>query len=103
MKLEHLRSLLGQTYSFDVLRKILDETARLYREDLENRWFFLLLNRVFVQVLDSPDLIDPDTADPILEVLSAQAINGLEAIARSDQGLLVSSADQLTEAYCGLR
>jgi hypothetical protein len=101
MNLRPLRSLLRPPYSDEALGQILIETSRLYREDLEHRWFFLLLNRVFVRVLDNPDLTEPDTAEPVLQTLSAQALIGLTGIEQRDRDLLISAANQITEAYCG--
>jgi hypothetical protein len=50
MNLTPLRTLLKQEYSHEVCVEILSETSRLYREDLPNRWYFLLLNRLFAAV-----------------------------------------------------
>jgi len=46
-------------------------------------------------------LIDPETADPVLSTLLEHALLGLSVL--DDQELLVQSAQQLTEAYCGMR
>jgi hypothetical protein len=62
-----------------------------------------LLNRIFAQLLDNPDLYEVDTTEPILEVISAQALSGIKAIEQLDSEALASSANQLTEAYCGIR
>jgi hypothetical protein len=59
------------------------------------------LNRVFGQVIDNAELHDPDTAEPVLEVLSKKAIEGLVAMERGDHAGLISFANQITEAYCG--
>ena len=102
MNFERLKSLLAQRPSHDLCVQVLNETASLFREDLPGRWYFLFINRVFEQVISNPELHDPDTADPILEVLSKKAIEGLEALERGDHAELGSSANQITEAYCGL-
>jgi len=101
MNLEPLRSLLRPPFSSEALRQILPEASRLYQEDLEDRWFFLLLNRVLVQALENPDLTDPDTAGPVLDTLRTQALRALDGVALADRDLIVSAANQITEAYCG--
>src|SRR6266849_2137104 len=54
MDLTPLRTLLKQEYSHEVCVKILGETSRLYREDLPNRWFFLLQHQIFAAITDNP-------------------------------------------------
>src|SRR5436309_1141622 len=50
MSLTPRRTLLKQEYSHEVSVRILSETSRLFREDLPNRWYFLLLNRIFAGI-----------------------------------------------------
>lgn len=102
MNLGPLRELLNQPYSNDVCRAILEQTAILYREPGVNRWFPLLLNRIFAQIIDNPEIIHADTAEPVLEVIAQQASRAIEAFERDDSDLLLQAADQLTETYCGL-
>jgi hypothetical protein len=102
MSLNSLRTLLGREHSFEVHTSILAETALLYREEHRERWFFLLLNRVFAQVADNSELYEADTAEPVLEVIGQQASSGIDAIERGDVNLLISAANQITETYCGI-
>ena len=102
MNLAPLRSLLRQEYSHEVCVEILGETSRIFREDLSHRWYFLLLNRVFAGITDNPDFIDADTAEPILEVLSHWAVEGIDAIEQQDDNQLISAANQLTEVFCAI-
>ena len=102
MNFERPKSQLAQRPSHDLCVQVLKETASLYREDLPSRWYFLFLNRVFEQVISNPELHDPDTAEPILEVLSQKSIEGIEALEHGDHAGLISSANQIAEAYCGL-
>jgi hypothetical protein len=74
----------------------------LYREPGVNRWFPLLLNRIFVEIIDNPDLIHADTAEPVLEVIALQGSRAIDAIERGETQVLLQAADRLTEAYCGL-
>lgn len=101
MNLTRLRGLLQQACSHETCLGIIGETSALYREEIPSRWFFLLLNRIFSHVIDNPELIDPETADPVLSTLLEHALLGLSVL--DDQELLVQSAQQLTEAYCGMR
>lgn len=93
---------MGQTISIESCLQILDATSRLYREDLSNRWYFLLLNRIFAQIISNPDFHEADKAEPILEVICQQALNGIDAFELRNDDQLISSANQLTEAYCGM-
>ena len=100
MDLTRLRCLLKQAHSHATCIAVLEETARLYREDDSRRWFFLLLNRVFAQIIDNPELHDPETAEPVLETIFVQALLGTDS--RSVEEL--RDCDKpITEAYCGLR
>lgn len=103
MNLSPLRVLLGQSFSHQTCLLVLAETLHLYREDLPSRWYFLLLNRIFAQLLENPEFPDVDTSGPILDVIYRQTLMGLDAIEQLDDELLVSSANQLTEAYCAMR
>ena len=102
MNLEALRELLNRPYSNVVCTAILHETSNLYREPGANRWFPLLLNRIFVQILENPELIHADTTEPVLETVAQQASRAIGAIARGEADSLLQASDQLTEAYCGL-
>ena len=102
VNLSRLQALLRQTRSADTYRQIVLETALLYREETWSRWYFLLLNRIFAQIMENPQLYEAETAEPTLTVISEQALNGTEAIERLDSQRLMSSANQLTEAYCGM-
>ena len=102
MNLRPLRELLNQPYSNAVRSAILHHTSILYREPEADRWFPLLLNRIFAQIMENPELIHADTTEPVLEVVALQASRGIDAIERGDTELLLRSAEQLTEAYCGL-
>jgi hypothetical protein len=81
---------------------ILEETAMLYREPIEHRWFFLLLNRSISAIIDNPDLIDVEICEPILEVVLHEALSGVRAAQTDDLVALIRSADAITEAYCAL-
>src|SRR6266852_6280790 len=102
MNLTPLRSLLKQDYNHEICVEILGETSRLFREDLSNRWYFLLLNRIFAAIIDNPDFIDADTAEPILEILSRRALDGIDAVERQNGGQLISAANELTEVFCAI-
>ena len=102
MNLDALRGLLNQPYSNVVCTAILHETSILYREPCAHRWFPLLLNRIFAQIIENPELIHVDTTEPVLEMIAQQASRAIDAIERGDIELLLQAADQLTEAYCGL-
>ena len=99
MSLASLRSLLVQPPSQDSFRQIVSETATLVREPGRFVWFFLLLNRVFAFVLDDPELLDPDTSEPILETLYQFSRNGLDAIEADRVDRLIEAANSLAAAY----
>jgi hypothetical protein len=101
IELTPLRSLLRQPPSRESCLGIIGETSALYKEDVPSRWFFLLLNRIFCQIIDNPELIYPDTAEPVLDTIFAQSLLALDDI--DDSESLTRAAWQLTEAYCGLR
>ena len=94
-----LSALLKQPYSNDICRQILAHTGRLFKQDQPFRWYFLLLNRVFAQVLEHPDLYDADISTPIIETLRSQALKGVDAAASRDLHAVIASANQITEAY----
>ena len=102
MPLKPLRTLLGQGYSFPVCAGILSETATLFKEPIRFRWYFLLLNRIFVEIVSNPDFRQADTVDPILDVIFQQALKGLDAAEKEDTGTVVLCANQLTEAYAAI-
>jgi hypothetical protein len=80
----------------------LGRDVRLYREDLPNRWFFLLLHQIFAAITDNPDFYDADSAMPVLEILSHRALDGIDAIEQRNDSLLIPLANQLTEVYCAI-
>src|SRR2546423_100615 len=103
--LQPLRSLLKHVHSRETCPRILDETARLYREPLPERWYFLLLNRVFAFVIDDPDMfygVSEDNPSPTLNDIAQTAISGIGAIERMDEQSLISSANHLTEKFSAL-
>jgi hypothetical protein len=102
MNLTSFRTLFAQTCSYEACSQIRDEAATLYREDHPSRWYFLLLNRIFAQLVDNPELHDADRAEPTLAVIYDEAVNGIDAIEQSDMEKLIASANGLTEAYCGM-
>jgi hypothetical protein len=55
-----------------------------------------------LQVVDNPDLIYADTAEPVLKVIALQGFRAIDAIERGETEVLLLAADQLAEAYCGL-
>jgi hypothetical protein len=98
-----LRLLLGQTYSYEVCAEIISETARLCKEEIADRWFFLLLNRVFVYIADhGEDLTDAEVVEPLLRSISKSAQFGVIAIEKSDNAGLLAAANDLTAAYSQL-
>jgi hypothetical protein len=100
MNLTLLRLLLGQPYSHEVCTEIIGETARLLRADTTVRWYFLLLNRIFVYIIGDPNsLRDADTGGPVLTSICIAAKLGVDAIEKSDGSQLVSAANELTAAY----
>ena len=103
MNLSLLRILLGQTYSHEVCIEIVSETARLFRQEASPRWYFLLLNRIFVYIIAHPDdLKDADTVEPTLRALSISAALGIDAIEQQDQDELILAANGLAAAYARL-
>jgi hypothetical protein len=100
MDLTTLRILLRQACSHDTCLEIIRETAVLYREEAPSRWFFLLLNRIFCQIVENPELISPETAEPVLSTILEHSLLGLDVLDNCE--LLTRTAWQLTEAYCGL-
>jgi hypothetical protein len=102
MPLKPLRTLLEQGYSFEVCTGILRETALLYREPIIFRWYFLLLNKVFREILVNPDFREADTVGPILEVIFESALTGVDAIEIKNAPLVLNSANRLTEAYSAI-
>ena len=102
MQLSPLRTLLGQRYSFDTCRVIAGESATLYREPLEFRWYFLLLNRIFSEIIGNPDFHEADTIDPILDVVFEYALKGVDAAEQGNVEVLLLCANQLTEAYTAI-
>lgn len=102
MNLSSLRNLLAQTYSTEICAQILSETSLLYREDSHDRWYFLLLYLIFFQIIDNSELYDADRSQPLFSVLSQQSLNGIDAIVANNLQLLISSANQLAEAYSGM-
>lgn len=98
-----LLSLLRRPYSAEICRRLLRETGRIYREDFPERWYFLLLNRVLVQILENPDLYEADTSEPVIEVVAASAQRAIDAIKVGDLTALTRAANEITEAYCGIR
>lgn len=102
MNFATLRSALSLTYSHEACLEILAETAIRYRELTPFRWYFLLLNRIFVQVIDNPELYEADHIEPLWITLSQEALAGIEAIEIGDQIAVCASADRLTEAYCAV-
>ena len=102
MDLSSLRNLLAQTYSTEICAQILRETSLLYREDRSDRWYFLLLYLIFFQIIDNSELYDADRSEPLFKVLSRQSLDGIDAIANNNVPLLISSANQLAEAYSGM-
>jgi hypothetical protein len=97
-----LRTLLDREYSFDTALEILKETAALYREPIQFRWYYLLLNRIFGSLIDNPELSDADQADPILKFIYQQARHGLDAIDARNLTALLATANALTEAYSAI-
>lgn len=102
MQFKPLRTLLEQGYSLDACRAVTAETASLYRELLISRWYFLLLNRIFCQIIDNPDFIEADTVDPILDSIFKHALQGLDAAEQGDTKSLILCANQLVEAYTAI-
>jgi hypothetical protein len=99
-----LRLLLGQTFSHEICTEIISETSRLYREDITSRWFFLLLNRIFVYIADhGENLADANVVEPQLRSISESARFGIDAIEKSDNTGLLAAANNLTAAYSQLR
>jgi len=90
------------SYSHETCVAILRETAVLYREDDPFRWF-LLLNRIFHQLVENPELYDAETVTPVFETISSHAQKVIDAVASGDLQLVLAHANGLTEAYCGLR
>jgi hypothetical protein len=66
------------------------------------RWYLLLINRIFAQVIDNSELYEADHVDPLWETLCPEALQGISAITAGDVVALAASADRLTEAFCGL-
>src|SRR5579862_909746 len=99
MPLKSLRTLLEQGYSFEVCTGILSETATLYREPITFRWYFLLVNRIFGEIVNNPDFHEADMVDPILQVVFQQSLNGLDAVEAGDTQAALRCANELTEAY----
>ena len=99
-----LRLLLRQTFRYEVCTEIISETSRLSREDNAGRWFFLLLNRVFVYIADQGEnLTDANAVELLLRSISRSAQFGIDAIEKSDNTGLLAAANDLTAAYCQLR
>jgi hypothetical protein len=61
-------------------------------------WFFLLLNRTFVSLLDVPDMfygVSESTPSPVLREVSLHALEGLAGIERDDPRAVMASANFL--------
>ncbi len=99
MNLVRLRNLLEQVYSYETCSQLLSETALLFREEHQSRWYFLLLNRVFAYIIDNPDLYEADIVEPILQTIRSHAIEGLDAIQRGELNRLVTAANGITNAF----
>ena len=102
MNFTKLRAALSRTYSQEACVEILAETAIHYREQTPFRWYLLLLNRIYVQIVGNPELLETDLVDPLWVSLSEQSLAGIEAIERDDHVALVSAANFLTETYCAV-
>ena len=100
MNLSLLRTLLTQEFSYETCSRILAETARLRREDIGGRWYFLLLNKIFVHIIDHPDL--RDFGGPTVMNISHRALVGVDAIERGDHAALSVAADRVADAYSDL-
>ena len=101
MNLAPLLDLLKQPYNSDNCVSILHETTLLYREDEPYRWLFLLLNRIFHQILENPEMYDAERSDPVLETVFRYALACLDAVELNDAPPVEAQACRLTEAYCG--
>ena len=65
MNFSKLRNALNRTYSQEACVEILSETAICFREQVPMRWYLLLINRVFAQVIDNPEFFEADHVDPL--------------------------------------
>lgn len=99
--LKPLRTLLAHIDSHERCSTILAETARLFGTQDPNSWYFFLLNRVFVSIIDDPDMFYgvSNIPPPVLRDISQYALNGIDAIERDDRDALIASANGLTNAH----
>lgn len=106
MNLEPLRNLLGRINSYETCSKIVAETSRLSRDSGQERWYFLLLNRTFVWLIDEPDMfygVSENNPSPTLRAVWECAVSGIDAIERGDSQALKASANRLTSRLTSLR
>jgi hypothetical protein len=94
-----LRSLLAQPPNQDSFRQITVESAMLLGEPGPFRWFFFVLNRTFVFLVDNGELSDPDTSEPILETLYQCVRDGIDAVDNNKMDDLIEAANHLVAAY----
>ena len=97
-----LRILLERIHSQEICAEVLAETARLFHLPHSHRWYFLLVNRIFVYLIDEPDMfygVDDDNPSPVLRNITQIVLNGISAIERDDRDALAASANDLTKAY----
>ena len=97
-----LTSALSLTYSHEACLQILEAAAQCYREQTILRWYPLLINRIFAQVIDNPEFFEADQVDPVWDTLCEEARRGLAALISGDVPAVSRSADRLTEAFCAL-
>jgi hypothetical protein len=93
-----LRNLLGRVNSHESCSGVIAESWQLSQAGGPYAWFFLLLNRTFISLIDQPDMfygVSESTPSPVLSEISRHALEGLGAIERDDPRAVMASANFL--------
>ena len=98
--LTQLATLLKARLTGDSLRALINASAELTRVKTDYRWFFFLLTKCFVPLLDDPDARDADVADVMMEEIRSAAERGVVAIERDRVSDLIDAANYLCEICC---